>query len=85
MPIPRPTQSFRQLWVFLSKYLNKWRDVLLVVQPDTVIRWHRTAFKIHWRRKSKKVGRPKIQKETIDLIKKFHKENALICELHPNC
>ncbi|WP_240456673.1 integrase core domain-containing protein [Virgibacillus halodenitrificans] len=75
--LPKRQQNivFKQLWVIFSKVLPNWKDVLFVVQPETVIRWHRTAFKIYWRRKSRKMGRPRIPKETIELIRKLHDDN----------
>jgi putative transposase len=78
LPKPQPTQTFRQLWVFLSKHLENWKEVLIIVKPDTVIKWHRTAFKFYWKRKSKKYGRPTISNATISLIKRIHKENPLL-------
>lgn len=78
LPKPRPTPAFRQLWVFHSKHLGTWKDILVAAKPDTVMRWHRTAFKIHWTRNSKKLGRPKISPATIHLIKRIHKENPLL-------
>ena len=74
---PATTPAFRQLWVILSKHTVDWKELLLVVQPQTVIRWHRTAFKFYWRKKSKKIGRPNISLATIQLIKRIHKENPL--------
>ncbi len=78
IPTPRPTPAFRQLWVLLSKHLENWKDSLVMVKPDTVIRWHRTAFKFYWKKKSKKLGRPTISNGTIQLIKRVHKENPLL-------
>jgi len=49
----------------------------MVVKPETVIRWHRTAFRFYWTRKSKPRGRPKISRATITLIKRLHQENPL--------
>lgn len=77
-PKPCPTPAFRQLWVFLSKHLENWRNSLVMVKPDTVIRWHRTAFKFYWKQKSKKLGRPTISTATIHLIERVHKENPLL-------
>lgn len=68
--------AFKQLWTILSKILPDWKGLLYKVQPETVIRWHRTVFRLHWKRKSKKIGRPTISKETIEFIKKLHTENA---------
>jgi putative transposase len=51
---------------------------LIIVKPETVIRWHRQGFKLYWRWKSKApVGRPKIDKEVRDLIKRMSLENHL--------
>ena len=49
----------------------------MIVKPETVIRWHKTAFKIYWRRKSQG-GRPKISPATIAFIKRIHRENPLL-------
>ena len=55
-----------------------WREVLLIVKPETVIKWHRQGFKLYWRWKSKApVGRPKIDKEIRELIRKMSRENLL--------
>jgi len=75
---PRATPAFRLLAVCLSKWFTGWRSSLVIVKPQTVIRWHKTAFKIFWRLKSKKPGRPKISQKTIMLIKKLHRENPLL-------
>lgn len=75
--LPKKQQNtvFKQLWVILSKILPNWKELLFKVQPETVIRWHRTAFKVYWKKKSKKMGRPTLKKETIDLILKIHEDN----------
>ena len=78
LPKPQPTPAFRQLWVILSKCLTSWESLIVVVQPKTVIKWQRTAFKLHWKRKSRKTGRPNISQETIALIKRIHQENPLL-------
>ncbi len=77
IPKPHPTPAFRQLWFFISKLWPDWKSSLLVVKPDTVIGWHRTAFCFYWAKKSKHCGRPAISQETIALIKRIHKENPL--------
>src|SRR6266566_1078841 len=51
----------RLLWVVLSRLWSSWRRCLQMVQPDTVLRWHRRAFAWHWTRKSRRLpGRPEI-------------------------
>ena len=77
IPKPKPTPAFRQLLVLISKLCSNWRSFIMIVKPETVIGWHRTAFRFYWTRKSKPRGRPKISKTTIALIKRIHKENPL--------
>ncbi len=50
---------------------------MIVVKPETVIKWHRQGFKLYWRWKSRpgKVGRPRISKEIRDLIRQMSREN----------
>ena len=49
-----------------------------VVQPETILRWHRTGFKAFWRWKSRnRVGRPKIDRGLRDLIQRMSRENPL--------
>ena len=77
-PRPRFTAAFRILWVILSKSLQAWQDWAHVMQPATVTRWHRTAFRLSWRWRSRgKPGRPPICDEMQDLIRKLSQENPL--------
>jgi transposase InsO family protein len=49
-----------------------------VVQPETILRWHRAGFKTFWRWKSRnRAGRPKIDRGLRDLIQRMSKENPL--------
>ncbi len=66
-------------WVLLSRIWSGWRDALLIVQPETVIRWHKTAFKRYWLRKSQtgKRGRPEIDADARALILKMADANPL--------
>jgi len=67
---PKLKNSERAFWVFLSKIFKDWKEVLVIVKPETVIRWHRKGFKAYWRWKSRtnKRGRPKVSKEIRELI-----------------
>ncbi len=77
-PRPRFTAGFRVLWVILSKFLAAWQDCTHLMQPATVKRWHTTAFRLHWRWKSRrKPGGPPITKVIQDLIRKMIHENPL--------
>ena len=78
LPRPRFTQAFRLLWVLLSKAWDEWHQVLHLMQPATVKRWHTTAFRLYWRRKSRgQPGRPPVPKEMRDLIRRLSRENPV--------
>jgi hypothetical protein len=67
----------RLFWVGLSRMWPAWRDALVVVKPDTVVRWHRKGFRLYWRRKSRgsKPGRPPIDPEVKALVFKIADAN----------
>jgi putative transposase len=50
---PRLRNSDRAFWLVLSRFWSRWADVLVVVKPDTVVRWHRAGFRLFWRWKSR--------------------------------
>ena len=74
---PRLRTRDRVFWVLLSRSWPNWRSALAIVQPETVIRWHQQGFKLYWRWKSrrKKPGRPPIEREIRDLIRRMSREN----------
>ncbi len=75
---PRFTQKDRAFFVLLANRLQTWQDALLIVKPETVLRWHRTCFRLFWKRKSRARSRePKIAAETITLIKEMAANNRL--------
>jgi transposase len=53
----------------------QWRDALLHVKPDTLLRWHRKGFRLFWRWKSKPTGRPRLTRDLRELIWKVATEN----------
>jgi len=75
----RFTRADRALWVWLSLTWSRWTTVLRLVQPDTVVRWHRQGFRMFWRWKSgaRKVGRKRVAPETVDLIRQMSRANPL--------
>jgi transposase InsO family protein len=74
---PRLRQRDRIFWVWLSRVWSDWQSSLMIVKPETVIRWHRDGFRLYWRWKSrKKPGRPKIDAEIRSLIRRMSRENA---------
>ncbi|MCJ7433148.1 MAG: integrase core domain-containing protein [Anaerolineales bacterium] len=72
---PRLSNPDRFRLVYLSHLTKFWKQALHIVQPDTLLRWHRELFGMYWRQKSQ--GKPKISAETIALIEKMAKENQL--------
>ena len=76
---PKIRTRDRIFWVILSRRWKSWSNALIVVQPDTVIRWHKKGFKLFWRFKSRKTGsgRPPIGPETRKLIEDMAKTNPL--------
>ena len=69
----------RLFWIWLSRMWKSWRESLIVVKPDTVVRWHRKGFALYWRRLSRhnRAGRPGTGKEIRDLIWKIASANPL--------
>jgi hypothetical protein len=73
--------STRWLMACLSRLFD-WRDALVVVKPDTLIRWHRRGFRLFWRWKSKPTGRPALARNLQELIRKMAGENPTWGEEH---
>src|SRR5215813_7292669 len=75
---PRLTVADRLLFVWLCRLFPSLRDAITIVQPDTVLRWHRSGFRLYWRWKSRsRGGRPKIAIEVRSLIRQMSVENPL--------
>jgi hypothetical protein len=73
---PRLTQADRAFWVALCRLWPDWHNALIIVKPETVIRWHRKGFKLYWTWKSRKrTGRPPIDAEIRKLIRRIASEN----------
>jgi len=75
---PRPTLSSmdRLFWAALRRTWSRWRDVLIIVRPETVIGWHRAGFRLYWRWRSRpKGGRPKVSEKIRALIRRLANEN----------
>ena len=69
----------RLLWVWLSRLWADWRSALAIVNPETVISWHRKGFRLYWAWKSRRVqiGRWEIPQEIRDLIRRMSQANPL--------
>src|SRR5664280_3847906 len=69
---PKLTAVDRLLWVLLSRIWSDWRSVLAIVQPDTVIGWHRKGFRLFWTWKIRRgqPKRPSVPRQIRDLIRR---------------
>jgi putative transposase len=60
----------------LVSRLPNWKQALLIIKPDTLLKWHRRGFKLFWRHKSQgPVRQPRLDGETIALIKQMAVQN----------
>jgi putative transposase len=68
----------RAFWVIVSQGWAGWRNALAIVEPATVIRWHRKGFRRFWRRKSRpgRLGRPGLDREVVSLIHRMSQANV---------
>ena len=75
---PKFTPRDRFVFVILARLVHNWKQVLLIIKPATLLGWHRQGFKLLWKVKSKvKSRKPRIEAETIALIKQMASENPL--------
>ncbi|MGD0291945.1 MAG: helix-turn-helix domain-containing protein [Candidatus Binataceae bacterium] len=62
----------RLFWILFSRWWPRWRDRLIIVQPETVLRWRREGWSALWRG-----GRPRVSSEVRHLIVRMARENFL--------
>jgi len=77
-PRPRLNDLDRAFWAALKCQLTTWTDALIIVKPDTVVRWHRTLVRRHWAQLSgsgRPPGRPRVPAEVRELIRRMATEN----------
>ncbi len=56
--------------------VRTWKQALFIVQPETLLRWHRQGFRLYWKHKSRAAPpKPKISPETVALIKEMARDN----------
>jgi putative transposase len=69
----------RGLLVLLASLHRRWRHALLLVKPETVLRWHREGFRLFWRLKSRSSGprEPRLARDVVALIHRMATENRL--------
>src|ERR1700693_6124203 len=76
---PRLGNFDKFFWVFVRRFWSGWKRTLIVVDPETVVRWHRAGFHLYWRlisRVKKRAGRSRISKQVRDLIFRMVSENS---------
>ncbi len=77
-PAPRLGSSDRVLWVWVRRLWPSWQDHLLIVRPETVLRWHRKGWRLYWTRRSRGLpGRPRLSPEVRELISSISRDNRL--------
>jgi len=75
---PACTKGDRMLLVLLARMVRTWKQALFIVQPETLLRWHRQGFQLYWKYKSRAGSpQPKISEETVALIKEMAAQNLL--------
>ena len=74
---PQLSSLDRLLWVWLYRIWPQVIDAMVLVKPATVVQWHRNGFRLYWRWRSRRPGRPKIGTEIRDLIRRMSKANPL--------
>jgi transposase InsO family protein len=70
----RTTPTFRLAMVVLARFFD-WRSALVIVKPETIVKWHRTAFRMFWSWKSRKTGRPPLPRNLKELIREMARDN----------
>jgi putative transposase len=78
---PRPQLDWfdKLFWIIAHRFWPIWKEALIVVTPETVVRWHRAGFRFYWRwisRVQKPAGRRRVSKEVRDLILQMIAENS---------
>jgi putative transposase len=71
----RLMKTDRWLWMCLSHVWTEWRPALVIVTPETVIAWHRRGFRLFWRWKSRRTGRPAVPADERVLIRTMSEAN----------
>ena len=75
---PRLAPADRLFWVFLRGAWRNWANALIIVEPATVVHWHRQGFRLFWRwiSRPRRAGRPRISREIQALIRRMARDNG---------
>jgi hypothetical protein len=77
-PKPRLSMADKLFWILARRFWSRWKQTLIVVTPETVVRWHRAGFRLYWELISKvrrPIGRRQTPTEVQDLIFRMVAEN----------
>jgi hypothetical protein len=77
-PKPKLGLYDKLFWVTALRFWSDWERSLIIVTPETVVRWHRAGFRRYWSLVSRvrnRVGRKKLSKDVQDLIFQLVAEN----------
>ena len=76
---PHIRNTDRLFWVLLSRLWENWQETLVIVKPETVVKWHRKGFKLFWKYKSRSrgPGRTRVSKEIRNLVCRMANANPL--------
>jgi putative transposase len=75
---PACTRADRTLLVLLARLVHTWEQALFIVQPETLLRWHRELFSLIWKHRSKAAShQPRVAAETVALIREMAVKNRL--------
>jgi hypothetical protein len=76
-PRPKLDRLDRLFWIVLRRLWDGWSGALIIVKPETVVFWHRAGFRLFWRWRSqrRRPGRPKVNQEIRQLIRRMKAEN----------
>ncbi|HVG97058.1 MAG TPA: integrase core domain-containing protein [Chloroflexota bacterium] len=73
---PRLRRRDKLFWVLARRLWRPWRQHLIIVRPETVLRWHRQGWRLYWRWRSRlRLGRPRLSAEVRDLIARMARDN----------
>ena len=69
----------RWFWAWLSQLWHGWHSALIIVNPETVLNWHRRGFRWYWTWKVRhgRTGRPPVSKDTRSLIRTMSRDNPI--------
>ena len=73
---PACTRADRTLLVLLARVVRTWQQALYIVQPETLLRWHRELFRLVWKRRSQATShQPRLSAATVALIREMAVKN----------